>query len=683
MGNEDEGELMKSRFVIFGLGLLTTALVMTTPIAGTRKTFLPDWTFKGSTLTGWHTLGQAQWSAVNGELVGKPTSPEGGWLVLDKSFQDVEFGADFRCAEGCKTGVLLRAEKTDSGMKGVFVSLDGTAPTSYAVTLDASGKETDRSEALSGGGGMARFAPGTSPSAPPAAPAGDAARAGGRGARGRGDAARGGAAVAAGAAAGRAARGPSAVTSVVPHPSNAIKPNDWNDLDVIVDATLLRPHVNSSAANGGGAVKDEMGSFGPIALYVGGTGEVRFRDVSYKDLNLKRFPAEKVSSNFRMHRLTPFQYSWAQAVADVNHDGKEDIIIPPFIYLGPDYTTAREFYAAETLNPSTVYPSIMVGFAGDFTGDGWPDFLSANGGRLYVNPKGEPRRWDVYPNVVTGTSEISIMKDIDGDGKPDLVHVNTGATLAYSHPDPANPTGKWITTVISEPQSTGGHGIGAGDINGDGKMDIVNAYGWWEQPAAGPASGLWKYHPQAFSRWTARASEGGGEMSIFDVNGDKLNDVVTALSAHGYGLAWFEQKRSSSGEISFVEHIFADDMASNNAGGVTFSEPHGETAADVDGDGVPDFIVGKRLWSHHEGFLDPDGGNGAAVLYVYYTRRDPKAPGGARMVPELIHNQSGAGSQVLAADINKDGVTDIVTSGVMGGYVFFGKPRANGAAPKK
>ena len=57
-----------------------------------------------------------------------------------------------------------------------------------------------------------------------------------------------------------------------------------------------------------------------------------------------------------------------------------DIIIPPFIFYGPDYTTAREFYAAETLNPSTVYPSIMVGFAGDFTGDGWPDFLSANGG---------------------------------------------------------------------------------------------------------------------------------------------------------------------------------------------------------------------------------------------------------------------------------------------------------------
>jgi hypothetical protein len=60
---------------------------------------------------------------------------------------------------------------------------------------------------------------------------------------------------------------------------------------------------------------------------------------------------------------------------------------------------------------------------------------------------------------------------------------------------------------------------------------------------------------------------------------------------------------------------------------------------------------------------------------VFYTRRDPSAPGGARFEPELIHNQSGAGSQVLAADIDHDGVNDVVTSGVQGAYVFFGKPR--------
>ena len=137
-----------------------------------------------------------------------------------------------------------------------------------------------------------------------------------------------------------------------------------------------------------------------------------------------------------------------------------------------------------------MYPAIMVGFAGDFTGDGWPDFLSTNGGRLYVNPKGESRRWDVYPNVVTGVSEICVMKDVDGDGTPDLVHVGPGGTLRYSKPDPAHPTGPWLSTTISEPGSTGGHGIGAGDINGDGNVDIVNAYRLVGAAAQGAAVAL-------------------------------------------------------------------------------------------------------------------------------------------------------------------------------------------------
>jgi Domain of Unknown Function (DUF1080)/FG-GAP-like repeat len=651
------------------IGVAAVLLVMAIPLSGTRSTFVPDWTFKGSTLTGWQVLGQADWRAVNGELIGTPKSPEGGWLVFDKSFQDIQLGADFRCTGGCKTGVLLRAEKTASGMKGVYVSLVEADAGSYAVTIDASGREVSR-DRLTAAGGMARFAP----TAPPAAGAGGAgappaARGTGAnpppaGAPGRG----------AGGGGGRGA--PSAVVSVVPHPSIAIKPDDWNELDIVLDATLLRPHVNNGLRGAGGsvAVDEAMGQFGPIALYVGGTGEVRFRDVSYKDVNLKRFTKEEVSPKFRMQRLTPFQYSWAEAAADVNRDGQMDIIIPPFIFMGPDYLTAREFYAGETLNPSTVYPAIMVGFAGDFTGDGWPDFLSTNGGKLYVNPKGEPRRWDVYPNVVTGVSEICVMKDIDGDGVADLVHVGPNGTLRYSKPDPAHPTGPWLSTAISEPGSTGGHGIGAGDINGDGRTDIVNAYGWWEQPPKGQDK-LWTYHPQAFSRWTGRASEGGAEMSVYDVNGDKLPDVVTALQAHGFGLAWFEQKRDAAGAISFVQHMIADDFTAKNAGGVTFSEPHGTTAADVDGDGIQDIIVGKRYWSHHEGFLDPDP-YGPPVLYAYLTRRNPKAPGGAEFVPELIHNQSGAGSQILAVDLNRDGVVDIVTSGVYGAFAFFGKPHA-------
>ena len=668
---------------------------------------MPDWTFKGSTLDGWKAVGQASWTASNGELVGTPKSPEGGWLILDKSLQDVQFGADFRCAAGCKTGVLFRAEKTaDGGMKGIYVSLTPGETGSFAVTLDANGKELTR-ENLSTAGGMARFsAPmtgaaaaaggnagrGAAPAAAPGggAPAGAPAAApgGGRGGRAGGGAPGGAPGGAAGAApGGQAPAAPApgrggllpAVQASIPRQDITNKAGEWNDLDVVIDTTLFRPWINTSPATAGGsvAITEEMGKFGPVALYVGGTGAASFRDVSYKDVNLKRFVKEEVSANFRKQQLTPFQYAWSQAAADIDRDGDLDIFVGPYVFLGPDYVTAREIYGAVTLNPSDEYPPVMVGFAGDFTGDGWPDFLSTNGGRLYVNPKGEPRRWDLSPNVLAGVSEICVMKDIDGDGKPDLIHAAQGS-LRWSKPDPANPTGPWISTQISEAGTTGGHGIGAGDINGDGKMDVVNSYGWWEQPASGP-NGMWTYHAAPFSRWNGRGSEGGGEMSVYDVNGDGRNDVVAVLQAHVFGVAWFEQKRDASGAISFVQHMIMDNYATKNAGGVTFSEPHGSTAGDVSGDGIPDFIVGKRYWSHHEGFLDPDP-YGPPVLYVFRTVRNPKAPGGAEFVPELVHNNSGAGSQILAEDINKDGAIDIVTSGTHGAYVFFGNRKTKAAA---
>ena len=162
------------------LGLVATfAALLTVPLAGTRSTFVPDWTFKGSTLAGWHVLGAADWKAIDGELVGTPKSPDGGWLVLDKSFQDVQFGADFKCVGDCRTGVLLRAEKTPTGMKGVFLSLDAGEVGGYAVTLDANGKILTR-ERLRPGGGLMRIAPSAE-----AAAAAAAARGAGAG-RGRG-----------------------------------------------------------------------------------------------------------------------------------------------------------------------------------------------------------------------------------------------------------------------------------------------------------------------------------------------------------------------------------------------------------------------------------------------------------------------------------------------------------------
>ena len=165
-------------------------------------------------------------------------------------------------------------------------------------------------------------------------------------------------------------------------------------------------------------------------------------------------------------------------------------------------------------------------------------------------------------------------------------------------------------------------------------------------------------------------------MGVYDVNGDGLNDVVTGLQAHGFGLAWFEQKRAPGRENFFVRHEIMGDFSSPSAGDVTFTEPHGMTFADVDGDGVPDMIVGKRYWSHEESYTDPDP-YGPAVLYWYRTVRDKRARRAAReFVPELIHNRSGVGSHLASVDLNGDGAVDIITSTDRGTFIFWNTPGA-------
>ena len=138
------------------------------------KNFVPDVVFKGSSLTGWRVLGQADWRATDGEIQGTPKAG-GGWLILDRSYQDVGVFASFRCAAGGKAGVLLRAEQTaDGGMKGVFVSLTEGDLVSYRVTLDAQGTETSRERLRPAGGGRRMALP------PPPPPAGAAAARAGR-----------------------------------------------------------------------------------------------------------------------------------------------------------------------------------------------------------------------------------------------------------------------------------------------------------------------------------------------------------------------------------------------------------------------------------------------------------------------------------------------------------------------
>ena len=600
-------------------------------VGGVTASFVPDGRIAGSSLAGWHTLGAAEWRAANGQVTAIPKG--GGWLVLDRAYQDVGFFASIRCAAACSAGILLRAEKLGGGgLRGILVSLAPGDYGSYDATIDGSGKIVKREKLRGGGGGRG---------APPPDPWDES-------------------------------------KLPIHRPTNTWRSGEWNQVEVVISASLVRSHLNEGLGGiQGGAADEPSPQFGAVALYAGGDADVQFRDVAWKDMGVRAIPPEQLSARFRMQRLNDFYYSWGAIAADINRDGIPDVVAGPYYYLGPDYTKSREIYIATTVNPSTEYASnCMFNFAADFNGDGWVDVIESADGRaanLYINPAGAPRRWKKYEIIPRVQSEIALLRDLDRDGKPEFIYAaNNHLNIAW--PDPSDPTKPWIVHAVSETGPVGSvstHGMGVGDINGDGRLDIVQTYGWWEQPPTGAKEKLWIYHPEAFGRWQ-RSLPGGGEIAVYDVNGDGMPDVVTGLEAHGLGLAWFEQRRDSSGKISFQRHMIMDDFSTKNAGGVTFSELHGAAFGDVDGDGVPDFIVGKRYWSHGDTHSDPDA-YGPPVIYWYRTVRNPKAPGGAEFVPELIHNRSGVGSQISAVDLNHDGALDILTSTDRGTFVFWGK----------
>ena len=588
--------------------------------------FAPDGAVKGSTLTGWKVVGDADWKAQNGELVGTPRAGgSGGWLVMDKGFEDVQFFTNYRCTGACKSGVLLRAKKTpDGGMKGLFVSLTDGEYGSYYLTVDAAGKETarDRIVVPTRGGG---------------------AGGGGGGGGGRG-------------------AGPS------------LKSGEWNPLNVLVAATNLRVVGISGSVT---LPEDNANGYGPIALYAGGTGEVRFKDFAWKDLNSIDEPKATTSPRFTAQQISSFYYGWSTAGGDFNKDGQIDIAYGPFYFAGPDFTTRHIYRAGRQYNPSTEYAPDMVNLAGDFTGDGWDDILASEmeGGRpmdLYVNPRGEHRRWDKVRVLPTISSENVLKTDLDKDGKPEFLFAG-GGVYNWARPDAANPLATWKSNPISVQGQPAvmPHGLGVGDVNGDGRLDVVVPTGWFEQPAAGISASPWTYHAVVFGD-NVTFGNGGGEVGVYDVNGDGLTDVVMG-QAHNWGIYWYEQKKSPAGEITFVQHPITVNFATQNAGNLVLAESHAQRIVDMNGDKIPDFVTGKRYWSHLENYNGPDP-YGPAVVVIYRTVRDKAAPGGARFVPEVVHNRSGVGSSFEVMDINKDGVPDISTAGAYGAFVFLTRP---------
>jgi putative membrane-bound dehydrogenase-like protein len=366
-------------------------------------------------------------------------------------------------------------------------------------------------------------------------------------------------------------------------------------------------------------------------------------------------------------QLSDVFFSEGADCGDFNNDGRLDIVSGPFWYEGPDFQKAHPYYEPKPFDPHG-YSDNFFAWTEDFNGDGWTDILiigfPGKEAFWFENPHGQDRLWPRHVVLDVVDNESPTFIDITGDGRRNIV-CSVDGYFGFAERNPDDPTAKWTFRRISD-QSAGGrftHGLGVGDVNGDGRLDLLEKSGWWEQPESLAGDPQWVKHPFPFS------GPGGAQMYAFDVDGDGDNDVVTSLAAHGYGLVWYENSRNDAGGIEFKKHVILGEKPEENPYGVCFSQLHGIDVADIDGDGQLDIITGKRWWAHGpKGDAEP---NAAPVLYWFKLTRSAPGAAGVEFVPHLIHDNSGIGVEVKAKDVNGDDLLDVIVGNKKGTFVSF------------
>jgi hypothetical protein len=382
--------------------------------------------------------------------------------------------------------------------------------------------------------------------------------------------------------------------------------------------------------------------------------------------------ADDAARSFTKTQISDKYYAEGAGYGDFNQDGSQDVVCGPYWFAGPDFQQRHQFYEGKEFPNDQLYSDNFFSFGHDVNGDGWTDVVRISFPGLpahwFENPRGKAGDWPRHLAVQSVGTESPSFTDLNGDGRPDIICAMLGK-LGYSEYDPENPTAAWTFHAITDPGPWAPftHGLGVGDVNGDGRSDVLTAMGWLEQPESLEDNPIWEPHLYEFC-------PGGAQMYAYDVDGDGDNDVITSLNAHAYGLSWFENSSAADGTIEFKPHTIMGAKPEDSPHGIAFSQLHAIALHDMDGDGLKDIITGKCYWAHNG--HDP-GARDPAVLYYFRLVRDEA---GATFVPIKIDNASGVGRQVSIGDLNGDEKPDIVVANKKGLFAFTQKDSPAGQA---